>query len=357
MQSGEIRSKFLKFFESRGHAIIPSASLVPENDPSVLFTTAGMQPLVPYLLGQKHPSGTRLASVQKCVRTGDIEEIGDEVHHSFFEMLGNWSLGDYFKKDAIEFSFEFLTKILKIPKDRLAVSVFEGDENAPKDNESAEIWKSLGISEDRIAFLSKEDNWWGPAGLTGPSGPSTEMFYWKLNDKLAPKKFNSDDDNWVEIWNDVLMQYNKDKNGNYTDAKQKNIDTGMGVERTVAILEGFEDNYLADMWKPIIEKIELLSKHKYDEDEKITATLVKKELKTQIEYLLNEKEDKEEAKTFIDADKSIKDFEKAIKDLKATLKEKQAKLALKLIIKRYGTEDEKADSNKLLKTTNAEIEK
>ena len=265
----ELIKKYLKFFESKGHKVIPSASLIPENDPTTLFISAGMHPLVPYLLGQKHPLGKRIVNVQKCIRTRDINEVGDSTHHTFFEMLGNWSLGDYWKKQAIEMSFELATKEYKFPIERLAVSIFKGDKNAPKDTESEEIWLSLGIPKERIAFLGKEDNWWGPAGKTGPCGPDTEMFYWKLNNKLAPKKFDASDKNWVEIWNDVLMQYNKDEKGNYNEAKQKNIDTGMGVERTIAILNGIEDDYLTDSFKPIIEKIEKSSGKKYKGNEKV----------------------------------------------------------------------------------------
>ncbi len=264
----QLIEKYTKFFESKGHRIIPSASLLPENDPTVLFTTAGMHPLVPYLLGEKHPLGKRLTDVQKCIRTGDIEEVGDSVHHTFFEMLGNWSLGDYFKKEAIEFSFEFLIKELKIPLERFAVTVFAGDKDCPKETESFKIWNDLGVSENRIAYLPKENNWWGPAGTMGPCGPDTEMFYWTDNKTPAPEKFNPDDKRWVEIWNDVLMGYVKTKDGKYVEARQKNIDTGMGVERTVAVLNGLEDNYLADMWKPIIEKIESLSSEKYSKKTK-----------------------------------------------------------------------------------------
>lgn len=266
MNRKELIKKYLEFFESKGHRIIPSASLVPENDPTVLFTTAGMHPLVPYLLGMKHPLGKRIVDVQKCVRTTDIDEVGDTTHHTFFEMLGNWSLGDYFKREAIDWSFEFLTKVLKIPIERLAVSVFAGDENAPRDDEAAEEWISLGIPKERIAFLGKEDNWWGPAGRTGPCGPDTEMFYWKDNKTKPPKKFNPEGKKWVEIWNDVLMQYVKNESGEYVEAKQKNVDTGMGVERTVAVLNGFEDNYLGDDFKPIIEKIGKLSGKKYSDE-------------------------------------------------------------------------------------------
>jgi len=249
MNRKELIKKYLEFFKSKNHKEIPNSSLIPKEDPTVLFTTAGMHPLVPYLLGQKHPLGKRLCGIQRCVRTGDIDEVGDETHHTFFEMLGNWSLGDYGKKEAIEYSFEFLTKILKIPKEKLAVTIFAGDKNAPKDNESNEIWKNLGIN--KIKFLGKEDNWWGPAGETGPCGPDTEMFV-----------------NGVEIWNNVFMEYEKNENGNYSEAKQKNVDTGMGVERTLAVLNGFDDNYLTEVWKPIIQEIEKLSGKKYKGNEK-----------------------------------------------------------------------------------------
>ncbi len=264
----QLIEKYLKFFESRGHKIIPSASLIPENDPTVLFTTAGMHPLVPFLLGTKHPLGKKLTDVQKCIRTGDIEEVGDTVHHTFFEMMGNWSLGDYFKKEAIEYSFDFVTKELKIPLERFAVTVFAGDKDCPKDTEAHDVWKKLGISEERITYLPKKDNWWGPAGTSGPCGPDTEMFYWKDNKTKAPKKFEASDKRWVEIWNDVLMGYLKNKEGKYVEATQKNIDTGMGVERTIAILNGLEDNYMGDMWKPIIEEIEKISEKKYSGNEK-----------------------------------------------------------------------------------------
>ena len=268
MNRKELIKKYIDFFKSKGHVEIENHSLIPENDPTVLFTTAGMHPLVPFLLGEKHPQGKRLVGIQKCIRTGDIDEIGDTMHHTFFEMLGNWSLGDYFKKESIEMSLEFLTKTLELPMERLAVSVFEGDKYSPKDEESAKIWQSLGINVDKIAFLPKSENWWGPAGETGPCGPDTEIFYWKPNDIPAPKTFNPEDNNWVEIWNNVFMQYNKDKEGNYFEAKQKNIDTGLGVERVVSVLNGFEDNYLSGIWKPIIEKIEKISGRKYDGNEK-----------------------------------------------------------------------------------------
>ncbi len=275
MTSAEIRQKYLEFFESRGHKIIPSASLVPENDPSVLFTTAGMHPLVPYLLGEKHPAGTRLANVQKCIRTGDIEEVGDYSHHTFFEMLGNWSLGDYFKKEALEWSFEFLTspRWLGLDKNRIAVSVFEGDADAPFDTEAFEIWKKLGISEKRIAKLPKKNNWWGPAGKTGPCGPDSEMFYWTGDVAKVPESFNDDHPKWLEIWNDVFMQYNKTKSGAFEPLSQKNVDTGMGLERTVAVVNGLNDNYKTELFWPIIEIIEHLSGKKYDESEEIKKAM------------------------------------------------------------------------------------
>jgi len=249
MDRKQLIQKYLKFFESKGHKIIPNASLIPKDDPTVLFTTAGMHPLTPYLLGQRHPLGKKLVNVQKCIRTTDIEEVGDTSHHTFIEMLGNWSLGDYWKKQAIEYSFEFLTKVLEIPKEKIHVTCFKGDKNAPKDTESAEIWKSLGIN--KIKFLGKEDNWWGPAGKTGPCGPDTEMFV-----------------NRFEIWNNVFMQYNKTEKGEYEPLKQKNIDTGMGVERTLAILNGLEDDYMTKTFLPIIKKIEKISKKEYKDHKK-----------------------------------------------------------------------------------------
>lgn len=256
----ELREKYLNFFKSKGHAIIPSASLVPENDASVLFTTAGMHPLVPYLLGQAHPEGTRLANVQKCIRTGDIDEVGDDTHLTFFEMLGNWSLGDYFKQDAIAWSFEFLTskEYLGIPIERLAVSVFAGDADAPRDEEAAEKWRSLGISPDRIAFLPKENNWW-IAGTTGPCGPDTEMFYWIDDGTPAPKNFQEteSDKRWVEIWNDVFMQFNKQADGKLEPLEKKNVDTGMGLDRTLAVLNGQSSVYDTELFKPLFDVIGL----------------------------------------------------------------------------------------------------
>ncbi len=257
-------SSYLKFFKNKNHAIIENSPLIPRDDPTVLFTTAGMHPLVPFLLGQKHPQGKRLCNVQKCVRTTDINEVGDAVHHTFFEMLGNWSLGDYWKKKAIEMSFEFLTKTLKLKKQKFAISCFKGDKDAERDNESAEIWKTLGIPKERILFLGKKENWWGPAGKIGPCGPDTEMFYYM--GEGVPKKFNAGDEKWVEIWNDVFMQYNKDEAGRYNEARQKNVDTGMGVERTVAVLQGSDDNYKTEIFWPIIQKIQELSKKNYGKD-------------------------------------------------------------------------------------------
>jgi alanyl-tRNA synthetase len=267
MNRKELIKKYIEFFKSKNHKEIQNSSLIPENDPTVLFTTAGMHPLVPYLLGEKHPLGKRLCNVQKCIRTGDIDEVGDAVHHTFFEMLGNWSLGDYFKEDAIKFTFEFHTKVLKIPLEKYAVSIFQGDKNIPLDTESKNAWKKLGVPEERIAALGKEDNWWGPAGKTGPCGPDTEMFYWTGKEK-APKIFNPNDKNWVEIGNDVLMQFVKDESGKFVSAKQKNIDFGGGVERNLAVFNGLDDNYLTDCFLPIIKKIEKLSGKKYSENKK-----------------------------------------------------------------------------------------
>ena len=258
-----IKDKYLKFFESKGHKIIPSAPVVPENDPSCLFNTAGMQPLVPYLKGEDHPMGKRLVDVQKCFRTNDLDEVGDSYHHTFFEMLGNWSLGDYFKEESINWSFEFLTKELNIPLDKLAVTVFEGKGNIPRDDVSASIWKSLGVSEDRIAYLGEEDNFW-IAGETGTCGPDTEIFYFR-SDEETPKVFDPNDKRWVEIWNNVFMEYYKDENGNITNLAKKNVDTGMGVERITSILEGVNDNYKSSIWINIINKIEEISNKKYED--------------------------------------------------------------------------------------------
>ena len=259
MTTNELKQKFIKFFQERGHSIIPSASLIPENDPTVLFTTAGMHPLVPYLLGEKHPLGNRLVNVQKCLRTDDIDEVGDDTHVTFFEMLGNWSLGDYWKKESISWSFEFLTKVLNIPVEKLAVTCFAGDEDASKDEESAEIWKSVGIPENRIFFLGKRDNWWGPVGSSGPCGPDTEIFYWTGDGE--PENLNSAEgsSNWVEIWNNVFMQYEKTSDGKFIPLKQKNVDTGMGVERTTAVLNNKKSVYETDAFLDIYKKVSELS--------------------------------------------------------------------------------------------------
>ncbi|MFA5675637.1 MAG: alanine--tRNA ligase [Christensenellales bacterium] len=269
LTSEKLRQLFLDFFAGKGHAIIPSASLIPENDPTVLFTTAGMHPLVPYLLGAKHPEGARLANAQKCVRTGDIDEVGDSSHCTFFEMLGNWSLGDYFKKEAIEYSYEFLTsdKWLGIDKNRLYFSCFAGDSDAPRDTESADIWKSLGVDESHIFFFDKKHNWWGPAGQSGPCGPDTEMFV----DTGAPKCGENCDPScpcgkYLEIWNDVFMQYNKTADGGFEPLEQKNVDTGMGLDRTVAILQGKSTVYETDLFAPLLEKISELSGKDYGGD-------------------------------------------------------------------------------------------
>ena len=266
MEAKDLRKKFIEFFISKDHKEILNSSLIPENDPTVLFTTAGMHPLVPYLLGQEHPSGEKLVNIQKCLRTGDIEEVGDDIHLTYFNMLGNWSLGDYWKKEAIEMSFEFLTskKYLGFPIEKLGVSVFGGDKDAPADEESEKIWESLGISSERIARLGKKDNWWGPAGKTGPCGPDSEMFYWSSPEDV-PEKFDPSNSGWVEIWNDVFMEYDKDSSGKYKPLKQKNVDTGMGYERVFSILEGVENIYESSLFTPIIEKILELSS---SEDEK-----------------------------------------------------------------------------------------
>lgn len=266
-----LREKYLEFFKERGHSIISSSSLIPENDPTVLFTTAGMHPLVPYLLGEKHPNGTRLCDVQKCVRTGDIDNVGDATHCTFFEMLGNWSLGDYFKDESIAWSFEFLTKVLEIPVEKIAVTVFEGDADAPRDEYSANVWASLGISRDKIFYLSKEHNWWGPAGQTGPCGGDTEIFIdtgkAACSEECSPACSCG---KYVEIWNNVFMEYNKTAEGTFEPLKQKNVDTGMGLERTICMLNGYESVYEADFFSDVIQLIEELSGHSYKESEDIT---------------------------------------------------------------------------------------
>jgi len=254
--SSEIRKKFLEFFEKKWHAVIPSAPLVPENDPTALFNVAGMQPIVPYLLGEKHPSGNRLCDSQKCIRTNDIDEVGDNSHLTFFEMLGNWSLWDYFKEDSIAWSYEFLVKELWVDSRKLAVTVFKGDNNAPADEESAKLWKKAWISEDKISFLPKGENWWGPAGETGPCGPDTEIFYWVWEEEFPPDSSNvwNDEDNWMEIWNNVFMEYIKNKDWKFVKATQKNVDTGMGLERITTVLNWKKSVYDTDVFENIINK-------------------------------------------------------------------------------------------------------
>ena len=260
-----LKDLYIDFFVGKGHKQIPSAPVVPENDPSVLFNTAGMQPLIPYLMGQPHPYGTRLCDYQKCIRTNDIDTIGDTYHHTFFEMLGNWSLGDYFKKEAITWSFEFLTEVLKFPKEKLAVTIFAGNESLEYDKEAHDLWVSLGIPEERICPTS-DDNFW-IAGETGPCGTDSEMFYFRSNDPI-PEKFDPEDERWVEIWNDVFMQYEKHNDGSITELPKKNVDTGMGVERVTAILEGVNDNYKTSIFKDVIEEIERISNLSYSGNEK-----------------------------------------------------------------------------------------
>ncbi len=270
MKAIEIRNKYLDFFKKHGHVVIPSAPLIPENDPSVLFTTAGMQPLVPYLLGEKHPEGTRLTDYQKCVRTNDIEEVGDNRHLTYFEMLGNWSLGDYFKEESIAMSFEFLTKELQIPVEKLSVTCFAGDEDCPKDTVAAEAWKKAGILEDHIYFYGKDDNWW-IAGEEGPCGPDTEMFYDTGKPACSSQcQPSCDCGKYVEIWNNVFMEYFKDKNG-YSKLKQRNVDTGLGLERMAMLLQGKQTPYDTEIFKPIMEKLEELQKVDNIESRRIIA--------------------------------------------------------------------------------------
>ena len=261
MNALEIRNKFLNYFKNHGHSIIPSAPLIPENDPSVLFTTAGMHPLVPYLLGEVHPAGTKLADYQKCLRTVDIDEVGDNRHLTFFEMLGNWSLGEYFKKESIKYSMEFLTKELNIPVEKLSVTCFKGDEDAPRDEETAKIWEENGMPKERIYFFGKEDNWW-IAGETGPCGPDTEIFYDTGKDSCS-KECNPSCGcgKYVEIWNNVFMEYYKDAEGNYTKLKQRNVDTGLGLERINMLLQGKETPFDTEIFKPMMDKLESLAKN------------------------------------------------------------------------------------------------
>ena len=273
--SAQLREMFQQFMESKGHHRIPSASVIPENDPTVLFTTAGMHPLVPYLMGTPHPAGTRLTDVQKCIRTGDIDDVGDPSHLTFFEMLGNWSLGDYFKKEMIPWSWEFLTseKYLGLDPDKLAFTVFEGDEDCPRDEEAANLWRSCGVKDDHLFYLPKEHNWWGPAGITGPCGPDTEMF-------IITKKPCGPNCSpachcgaYLEIWNDVFMQYNKQADGSFLPLAQKNVDTGMGLERTISVLTGKKTVYETDLFTDIIAKISELSGHQYGESEEVTRSI------------------------------------------------------------------------------------
>ena len=270
MKAIEIRNKYLEFFKKHGHAVIPSASLIPENDPSVLFTTAGMQPLVPYLLGEKHPEGTRLTDYQKCVRTNDIDEVGDNRHLTYFEMLGNWSLGDYFKEESIKMSFEFLTKELQIPVEKLSVTCFAGDEDCPRDEVSANVWKEAGILDGHIYFYGKDDNWW-IAGEEGPCGPDTEMFYDTGKPACGPDcQPSCDCGKYVEIWNNVFMEYYKDKNG-YSKLKQQNVDTGLGLERMTMLLQGKETPFDTELFLPVMKKIQELQKVDHIESRRIIA--------------------------------------------------------------------------------------
>ena len=260
MKAIEIRNKYLNFFKKHGHAVIPSSPLIPENDPSVLFTTAGMQPLVPYLLGEKHPEGKRLTDYQKCLRTNDIDEVGDNRHLTYFEMLGNWSLGDYFKEESIAMSFEFLTKELQIPADKISVTCFAGDEDCPRDEITANCWKKAGIPEDRIYYFGKDDNWW-IAGEEGPCGPDTEMFYDTGKPKCSPNCNPSCGcGKYVEIWNNVFMEYFKTKDGKYTKLKQRNVDTGLGLERMTMLLQGKETPFDTELFKPVMDKLLELAK-------------------------------------------------------------------------------------------------
>jgi len=263
----QLIKEFIEFYKTKNHKEIPNVSLIPENDPTTLFIGSGVETIIPYVLGQPHPLGKRLTNVQKSIRTQDIEEVGDEFHHTLFEMLGNWSLGDYWKEDAIKMTYEFLTKILNIPQEKLAATCFKGDKIVSKDAESEKIYLELGFPKERIAFLSKKDNFWGPAGKTGPCGPNTEIFYWKSNSK-PPKKFDPEDDNWLEIGNNVLMQYNKNEKGELIEQNQKTVDFGGGVERIISTLNNLEDSYLADYFFPIIKKIENLSNKSYKGNER-----------------------------------------------------------------------------------------
>ncbi len=272
MKAIEIRNKYLKFFESKNHKIISGAKLIPENDPTVLFTTAGMHPLVPYLMGESHPEGKRLVDFQKCLRTDDIDEVGDNRHLTFFEMLGNWSLGDYFKDDSIRYSYEFLTKVLNIPAEKISVTCFAGDSDAPKDDFSANIWQECGIDKSRIFFFGKKDNWWGPAGQTGPCGPDTEIFLDtgspKCSDGCNP---SCDCGKYIEIWNNVFMEYNKNEDGSFIPLSQKNVDTGMGLERIAFLMQGKNNIFETELFVPIISKVSEMSENPEDSSLRIIA--------------------------------------------------------------------------------------
>ena len=271
-----LKDSFIDFFVKNGHKLIPSAPVVPENDPSVLFNTAGMQPLIPYLMGEEHPYGKRLVDYQKCIRTNDLDEVGDKTHHTFFEMLGNWSLGDYFKTESINYSFDFLTRVLNIPVERLAVTVFSGNEQIPRDDVSADVWRSLGIKDSRIAFLS--DNFW--IGEYGPCGGDSEIFYFRSDDEV-PCVFDPDDDRWVEIWNNVFMEFYKSPDGTITELPKKNVDTGMGYERILAVYEGVTDNYKTSVWRNIIKTIEDVSSKSYDGNE-VSMRIVADHIRTAV---------------------------------------------------------------------------
>ena len=272
MKAIELRNKYIEFFKSKGHTVISGAPLIPENDPTVLFTTAGMQPLVPYFIGEKHPGGTRLTDYQKCVRTNDIDEVGDNRHLTFFEMLGNWSLGDYFKQESIRYSYELLTEVFKIPSEKISVTCFCGDADAPRDEEAASIWQECGIPKERIYFFGKDDNWWGPAGETGPCGPDTEIFYdtgvEPCSDNCNP---SCDCGKYVEIWNNVFMEYNKKEDGTFETLSQKNVDTGMGLERIAFLLQGKNNVFETELFVPIIDKVKELSNNPNDESLRIIA--------------------------------------------------------------------------------------
>ena len=285
MTGNELRSKYLEFFKRHDHAVISGASLIPENDPTVLFTTAGMHPLVPYILGEPHPAGARLTDVQKCIRTGDIDAVGDPSHLTFFEMLGNWSLGNYFKREAIEMSYEFLTgrEWLGISPDKLSVTVFAGDDDAPRDDESASVWRSLGIPEERIYYLPKEDNWWGPAGQTGPCGPDSEMFMDTGKGACGPEcRPGCHCGKYFEVWNDVFMQYNKQADGVYAKLDRKCVDTGMGIERTITIMQGKASVYETELFTPIIDTVTELSGMAYGggDDTDVSIRIIADHVKT-----------------------------------------------------------------------------